>query len=336
MTTIGLDELGLAARNHGFPLEMLREPITPVGLHYLLIHFDIPALDDWRLAVGDREFTLEELRGRERRTLPVTFECAGNGRVLLGNHEPSQPWLSEAVGTAEWTGTPLASILEDAGIADAPEFVFTGADRGFQGEVEHAYERSLSREEALADDVLLVHEMNGAPLLPQHGAPLRLIVPGWYGMTNVKWLVAITAAQEPFAGWQQREAYWIEDVPVQRMLPRALLVPPGIPDFLSRRRVVDAGRLELTGRAWSGRGAIERVEVSDDGGSTWADAVLDESLGEYAWRGWRFEWDASPGEHELCCRATDDAGNAQPLTGAWNHGGYCNNAVQRVPVEVRL
>src|SRR4051794_30275578 len=101
---------------------MLREPITPVGLHYLLIHFDIPALDDWRLAVGDRAFTLEQLRGRERRTIPVTFECAGNGRVLLGNHEPSQPWLSEAVGTAAWTGTPLASILEDAGIADAPEF----------------------------------------------------------------------------------------------------------------------------------------------------------------------------------------------------------------------
>src|SRR5881275_1949935 len=97
--TIGLDELGLAARNHGFPLEMLREPITPVGLHYLLIHFDIPAVDDWCLEIGDRRLTLDELKERERRTLPVTLECAGNGRALLANHEPSQPWLTEAVGT---------------------------------------------------------------------------------------------------------------------------------------------------------------------------------------------------------------------------------------------
>jgi DMSO/TMAO reductase YedYZ molybdopterin-dependent catalytic subunit len=333
---IGLDELGLAARNHGFPLEMLREPITPVGLHYLLVHFDIPALDDWRLAVGDATFTLDELRARERRTLPVTFECAGNGRALLANHEPSQPWLNEAVGTAEWTGTPLARLLHDAGIADAPEFVFTGADRGVQGGVEHAYERSLTREQALHDDVLLAYEMNGEPLPAQHGAPLRLVVPGWYGMTNVKWLVRIAPAHEPFAGWQQQEAYRIEDVPVERMLPRSLFVPPGIPDFLSRRRFLAPGVVELTGRAWSGQGSVERVQISTDAGSTWADAELGEALGDYAWRGFRFEWAAAEGEHELCCRATDSAGNVQPLEGTWNHGGYCNNAVQRVPVEVRL
>ena len=331
---IGLDELGLAARNHGFPLEMLREPITPVGLHYLLIHFDIPAVGDWRLTVGERTYALDDLRARERRTVPVTFECAGNGRVLLGNHEPSQPWLSEAVGTAEWTGTPLAPLLEDAGIADAPEFVFTGADRGIQGGVEHAYERALSREDALRDEVLLVDEMNGAPLPPQHGAPLRLVVPGWYGMTNVKWLVRITPSETPFAGWQQTDAYLIDDVPVQRMLPRALMIPPGIPDFLSRDRIVEGGPHVLEGRAWSGKGAVERVEVSEDDGATWADAELGEPIGVHAWRGWRFAWEARPGEHVLCCRATDAAGNVQPLEGEWNHGGYQNNAVQRVRVKV--
>src|SRR6185312_13956040 len=98
--SIGLDELGLAARNHGFPLEMLREPLTPTGLHYLLIHFDIPALDDWRLTVGELQLTLGELRDRETVTMPVTFECAGNGRALLGgDRAASQPWLNEAVGT---------------------------------------------------------------------------------------------------------------------------------------------------------------------------------------------------------------------------------------------
>jgi sulfane dehydrogenase subunit SoxC len=333
-----MDELGLAARNHGFPLEMLREPITPVGLHYLLIHFDIPAIDaaTWRLEVGDASFTLDELRSRERVTTPVTLECAGNGRALLsGERAASQPWLIEAVGTARWTGTPLAPILREAGLADgALEIVFTGADRGVQGDVEHDYQRSLPLAEALRDEVLLAYEMNGAPLPPQHGYPLRLVVPGWYGMTHVKWLRRIEAVQEPFGGWQQTDAYLIDDVPVTRMLPRALMVPPGIPDFLTRERFVDERPHTLVGRAWSGYGEIVRVEVSDNGGTTWADATLEPPLGEYAWRGWSFEWDPTPGDYELSCRATDSAGNVQPLVGRWNHGGYSNNAVQRVRVKV--
>ena len=336
--TIGMDELGLAARNHGFPLEMLREPLTPTGLHYLLIHFDIPAIDasSWRLQIGDAVFTLSELQARERMTLPVTLECAGNGRALLeGERAASQPWLVEAVGTAEWTGTPLAPLLRETGLAEgAAEIVFTGADRGVQGGVEHVYERALSLDDAMRDEVLLAYEMNGEPLPAQHGFPLRLVVPGWDGMTHVKWLQRIAAVAEPFAGWQQAEAYLIDDVPVQRMLPRSLLVPPGIPDFLTRERFADPGRQTITGRAWSGHGEITRVEVSDDGGTTWTDAQLDPPLGEFAWRGWRLDWDATPGEHELCCRATDSAGNSQPLTATWNHGGYCNNAVQRVRVKV--
>jgi DMSO/TMAO reductase YedYZ molybdopterin-dependent catalytic subunit len=331
---IGLDELGLAARNHGMPLEMLREPITPPGLHYLLIHFDIPAIDPrgWRLQVGDASFGLDDLRARERHGVAVTMECAGNGRALLENHEPSQPWLTEAVGTAVWTGTPLAPILREAGLDDAAEIVFTGADRGVQGDVEHAYERSLPVAEALRDDVLLAYEMNGAPLLPQHGSPLRLVVPGWYGMTHVKWLTAIRASAGEFDGWQQVEAYRIDGVPVTRIEPRALMVPPGIPDFLSRERVAAAGRHELTGRAWSGFGPIERVEVWD--GDGWHDAELDEPLGDHAWCGWRWTWEATPGEHELRCRATDATGRTQPDEPAWNAGGYCNNAVQKVRVKV--
>jgi DMSO/TMAO reductase YedYZ molybdopterin-dependent catalytic subunit len=335
---ISLEELGLAARNHGMPLEALREPITPVGLHYLLIHFDIPEVRDWSLAVGDRRFTLDELKARERRTVAVTLECAGNGRALLGgDRAASQPWLTEAVGTAEWTGTPLAPLLRETGLADgAAEIVFTGADRGVQGGVEHDYERSLTVEEALRDDVLLAYEMNGAPLPPQHGRPLRLVVPGWYGMTHVKWLTSIRASAGPFAGWQQVEAYLIDDTPVTRIEPRSLLVAPGIPDFLTRERLVERGTHELVGRAWSGWAPVERVEVSDDGGSTWHDADLEPPLGEHAWRGWRWRWEAEPGEHVLCCRATDASGRAQPFEAAWNHGGYCNNAIQRVKVRVRL
>ena len=123
--------------------------------------------------------------------------------------------------------------------------------------------------------------------------------------------------------------------PVTRILPRSLLVPPGIPDFASRARIVDSGPCVVTGRAWSGHGPIVRVEVSDDAGAIWRDAELDGDAPQFAWRGWRFEWSAGPGEHELCCRATDAAGNVQPDTAEWNLDGFCNNAVQRVAVTVR-
>jgi sulfane dehydrogenase subunit SoxC len=345
---ITVEELQLAARNHALPLEALREPITPVGLHYLLIHFDIPQVDaaQWELRIGGLveralALSLDEVKARPAQTLAVTLECAGNGRALLSPRSASQPWLLEAVGTAEWTGTPLAPLLREAGVtADAAEVVFTGADRGFQGGVEHAYERSLSLDDALRNEVLVVYAINGEPLPPQHGYPLRLIVPGWYGMTHVKWLREITVGGGGFRGWQQTEAYMLQrsedepGTPVTRMLPRSLLVPPGIPDFLSRERFLDAGPCVVEGRAWSGWAAIDRVEASVDGGDTWAAAELGEALSPYAWAGWRFTWDARPGEYELCCRASDAAGNTQPTEPDWNVGGYCNNAVQRVRVTV--
>ena len=143
------------------------------------------------------------------------------------------------------------------------------------------------------------------------------------------------AIPHEFDGGQQSEAYRSDGEPVTRILPRALLVPPGIPEFLTRERIVDAGRVSIEGRAWSGFGEITRVELSTDGGDTWNDAELDAHADRYAWRGWRAEWNATPGRYELCCRATDASGNTQPLLATWNHGGYCNNAVQRVAVNVR-
>jgi len=345
---ITLEELQLAGRNHALPLEALRHAITPLGLHYLLIHFDIPAVDEaaWRLQVGghvERPLTLalDELKGRPSRTLAVTLECAGNGRALLSPRALSQPWLQEAVGTAEWTGTPLAPLLEEAGLRPgALEVVFTGLDRGIQGNVEHAYERSLPLGEALREEVLLAWGVNGQDLPPQHGFPLRLVVPGWYGMSHVKWLQSITVVDEPFRGWQQDVAYHIRESeeergqPVTRMLPRSLMVPPGIPDFLSRTRFLDAGPCLLQGRAWSGWAPVTKVEVSVDGGERWSEAKLGRAASEFAWHGWTYEWDAKAGETELCCRASDADGRTQPLNPEWNYDGFCNNAVQRVPVVV--
>jgi sulfane dehydrogenase subunit SoxC len=190
--------------------------------------------------------------------------------------------------------------------------------------------------------VLLAYEMNGAPLLPQHGFPLRLLVPGWYGMTSVKWLTRIEVVAEPFEGYQMTAGYRFrrdeddEGHPVTRIQPRALMVPPGIPDFDTRARIVEAGPCPLQGRAWSGWAPVDRVEVSADGGETWAHAELEPLGSPWAWRGWRYEWDAEePGEYVLCCRASDEAGNVQPDEPIWNVGGYSNNALQRVPVTVQ-
>lgn len=346
---VSLDELQLAGRNHSMPLEALRHDLTPPGLHYLLIHFDVPEVDAgaWRLSVGGhvaRELSLDldDLRSRPAVTLPVTLECAGNGRARLAPRPISQPWLEGAVGTAAWTGTPLAGLLEDAGALDgAVEVLFTGADRGVQGGVDQIYERSLPLDEALRPEVLVAYAMDDRPLPPQHGFPARVIVPGWYGMTHVKWLDRVTVLTEPFAGFQHTSSYRVkasEDdpgTPVTRMLPRSLMIPPGFPDFLSRVRHVAPGTCELRGRAWSGHGEVVRVEVSADGGETWAAARLADPVSPYAWRGWSFAWDAAePGAYELCSRATDAAGNVQPLGGTWNVLGMASNAAQRVPVIV--
>jgi sulfane dehydrogenase subunit SoxC len=342
-----VEELHLAFRNRGMPLEALRYDRTPTGLHYLVTHWDIPPLDpmSWRLRVGGRvrrplELTLEDVRARPSQTIPVTLECAGNGRAWLQPRPLSIPWLSEAIGTAEWTGTPLGELLADGGLEpDALEVVFHGADAGIQGEEEQTYARSLTVAEATRPGVLLAYEMNGHPLEPQHGFPLRVVVPGWYGMTSVKWLTAIEAVAEPFEGFQQAVAYrYQQDAddpgdPVRRMRVRALMIPPGIPDFFSRRRLVDTGRIVLSGRAWSGHGPVERVEVAVDG--DWADATLGPAVGEFAWRSWSFEWNATEGEHELACRATDATEDVQPLEPPWNYQGMGNNVVQRVPVTVR-
>lgn len=341
------EELQLAFRNRGMPLEALRYPITPTGMHYLLIHFDIPAVsgEDWQLKIGGLvsnpvSLSLDEIKERPAVTMPVTMECAGNGRALLSPRSISQPWLVGAIGTAEWTGTPLRGILENAGLnSSAAEILFTGLDRGVQGEEVQYYQRSLSLEDATREEVILVYEMNGAPLEPQHGYPLRLIVPGWYGMTSVKWLDRVEAIAEPFQGYQMDSYRYRQKTDesgeaVTEIRVRSLLIPPGIPDFLTRTRVVEAGKVTLTGRAWAGRLGVARVEVSTDGGHTWSDGELGEQVGPFAWRSWSYNWHARSGKHTLCVRATDTKGNVQPVDQPWNYQGMGNNMIQMVDVIV--
>ncbi|HEX6074271.1 MAG TPA: sulfite oxidase [Micromonosporaceae bacterium] len=347
---IGVDELQLATRNHGMPLEALRYDITPVGLHYLLVHYDIPAVDsaEWRLTIDGAvrrpvSLTLEELRGRSAVTMPVTLECAGNGRARLLPRPVSQPWLNEAVGTAQWTGTPLGALLAEAEPeSDAVDVVFTGADHGIERGFEQDYQRGLPLADAMRDEVLLAYQMNGLALPPQHGFPLRLVVPGWYGMTQVKWLRSITVTDRPFTGFQNATAYRLKQHPdepgdpVTRVRPRALMVPPGFPDFMSRQRTIRPGGHQLVGRAWSGQALVSRVEVSVDDGATWTDAGLEPAVGPWAWSRWTYRWNvADTGRYVLLARASDVAGNVQPVDAGWNLQGMANNSAQRVVVHVQ-
>ncbi len=340
------EEVALASRNSGMPLEALRYDVTPAGLHYLLVHFDIPAADrGWKLSIGGqvsnpRALSLDEVKSLPQKTLRVTLECAGNGRGQMSPRYPSMPWLEEGVSTAEWTGTPLAPLLDAAKVsAGAKEIIFRGIDRGIDRGVDHDYARSLTVAEAMRPDVLVVHSMNGQPLLPQHGAPLRLVVPGWYGMASVKWLARIEATDVPFDGVQQVGSYHFRTqagdagVPCTYIRVNSLMAPPGIPDFFTRRRIVAPGRVNLMGRAWSGDGVpITRVEVSVDG--QWRDAKLDPAAGPWAWRGWSCEWEAGPGEVVLACRATDAKGNVQPDEPVPDVTGFGNNSIHRVAITV--
>ena len=347
------EEIQLALRNRGMPLEGLRYDITPTGMHYLLIHFDVPFVPSadvdsggWNLEIGGRvgrRLTLDmaEISALPSVRMPVTMECAGNGRALMEPRAISQPWLLEAIGTAEWTGTPLRPILERAGIDDdAAEILFTGIDEGIQGGELQYYQRSLTVEQAMRDEVMLAYGMNGQPLQPQHGYPLRLIVPGWYGMTSVKWLTRIEAITEPFDGYQQMRTYryvqTADDVgePVDLIRVRSAMIPPGVPDFLTRTRLAQRGTQTVRGRAWAGRLDISRVEFSDDDGLSWVDAELGPRIGDFAWRSWSVEWDAKPGERVLRVRATDENGCVQPLEQPWNYQGMGNNMAQRVETLV--
>jgi DMSO/TMAO reductase YedYZ molybdopterin-dependent catalytic subunit len=342
------EEITLAGRNCGMPLEALRHDLTPAGLHYRLIHFDIPQVDAgrWALRIDGLvgrplTLTVAELRAMRAETLRVTLECAGNGRAQVSPRYPSVPWQEEGVSTAEWTGVPLAGLLRAAGLlGGARDIVFRGADRGIDRGVEHDFARSLSPAEAQRDGVLVAYAMNGQPLPPQHGFPLRLVVPGWYGMASVKWLQHIEAIDRPFDGLQQARGYHFrkeageQGVPCTHMRVNSLMAPPGLPDFYSRTRVLQPGRVNVAGRAWTGNGVgVSRVEFAIDG--AWRDAELEARGHRWSWQGWQAEWDAVPGDHELACRATDAEGNIQPLEPVWDIAGFGNNAVQRVGVIVR-
>jgi DMSO/TMAO reductase YedYZ molybdopterin-dependent catalytic subunit len=334
-------------RNCETPVPELAEPLTRPSVFYVRNHFDPPSLDPavWRLEVGGRvehplSLTLAELRAMPAQTLTVTLECAGNGRAALQPPTDGEPWGFGAVSTATWTGIPLSDVLDRAGpSAHAPEILFRGADRGPVGQPDRIahFERSLPIDVARQSDALLAYAMNGAPLPIDHGYPLRLIVPGWYGVASVKWLTSIEAITTPFTGYFQAEKYvyeWERDgrvarEPVTRLRVRALITEPR-PDV-----GVEAGDLAIRGMAWSGTAPIARVEVRVGNGS-WREARLLGAPSRDHWQPWELVTTVrEPGRTMVAARAIDLDGRTQPPQPEWNRLGYGSNAIQEIAVQVR-
>jgi DMSO/TMAO reductase YedYZ molybdopterin-dependent catalytic subunit len=320
--------------------------ITPTSAFYKRNHFPIPDLDvsTWSLTVdGEVEQPLAlsygEILSLPRRTLTATLECAGNARVSFDPPAQGEPWKFGAASTAEWTGTPLAGVLDAAGLRDgAWEITFRGADRGAVADRDSSvsYERSLPAERALHPDTLLVYAMNGEPLPAEHGAPIRLIVPGWYGMASVKWLEGVRASAEQFRGFFQWDRYMMVDPaddsrrePLGPMRVRSIITEP------SNGSTLPPGHHHLRGLAWSGSAAVERVDVSTDAGESWLPAYFTSRAQPYAWQHWEFGWDAdTTGLYRLQSKATDVNGDTQPVEANWNRLGYANNAIVSMDVAV--
>ena len=321
--------------------------VTPSSHFYVRNHFRIPRLDPstWRLEVGGLverplSLSLRDLNRMPSQTMVVTLECAGNGRSLLTPPVEGEQWGLGAVSTAEWTGVPLVDVLDRAGPkAAADEVVLRGADGGaVPGRTEGIrFERSLKLDEARGSEALLAYAMNGEALPARHGYPLRVIVPGWYAVTSVKWLTEIEVIGVPFTGHYQTDAYiyeWERDgrvvrEPVTLQRVRALIVEP------SADQEVDHGDLTIRGVAWSGAAPIAHVDVSV-GGGPWRETRLVDERSRYGWQWWELTAHIErPGTTTLRARATDLAGHTQPEAQAWNRQGYGNNAIQEVLVHLR-
>jgi DMSO/TMAO reductase YedYZ molybdopterin-dependent catalytic subunit len=299
--------------------EQLTDWMTPGAQFFSVGHYGTPKLDaaQWRLEITGlvnrpRSFTLDEIKARRRREIIATLECSGNG---------SSPAFMGAVGNTRWTGTPLAPLLKECGLKkNAIEIVFFGGDEKTEKIRDHDYPqnfaRSLSLPDALQDKILLAYEMDGRPLPVEHGFPLRLIVPGWYGIAWVKWLKRVEAQDRRFMGrFMARDYVTIrgEETPDGTIWRETSVTRLNVKSLVARVLRRTDGRVRVTGAAWTDGTPLKTVELKIDDGP-WLAAQLDkQSHAPYAWTFWNYEWkNPAPGEHALVSRATDANGVIQP------------------------
>ena len=352
----GLISRQKAPENLEVPFSALdtRSPLTPNEQFYVRTHFEAPEIEakSWKLAVEGEvehpfELSYDQLRRMPSQTVAVLLECSGNGRVFREPPQVGIRWELGAVSTAEWKGVPLAAVLERAGVKpNAVEVILEGADKGEFKEPNPKtpgvipYARSLPLAKAKAHEVLLAYEMNGEPLPSRHGHPVRAVVAGWYGMASVKWLRRVVVADRPFDGYFQTFMYTTWErrhglptlTPVTEIQVKAQVARPAPYEVVPK-----GAKYRMYGAAWAGESDVAKVEVSDDGGKTWAEARL---LGEpvkYAWRFWEHAWRTPerPGRRIVMARATDSEGRVQPMERDHDRRDAVISHALPIEVEVR-
>jgi DMSO/TMAO reductase YedYZ molybdopterin-dependent catalytic subunit len=340
--------------NLEFPFASLDSFLTPNEQFFVRSHFPVPELDakSWRLKVEgavDRpcEIDYDELRKMPSHTLASLLECAGNGRVFLKPPQIGLRWELGGVSNAEWVGVRLSDVLGRAGVREqAVEVILEGTDKGEFKSPKPAspgvipFARSLPLAKARRPEVILAYRMNGKELTTAHGAPVRAVVAGWYGMASVKWLTRLVVTDRPFRGYFQTFDYsfWSRRhgqptlVPVQEMQVKSEIARPAL------QEVVPASvRYRVHGAAWAGESEVRRVEVSADGGKTWAEAKLLDKAAPYTWQRWEYPWQTPEraGRRVLMARATDARGRTQPMKRDEDLRDVMISHVLPVEVEIR-
>lgn len=337
------------------PVREFTSYVTPNHRFFVRSHFGPPAPEliaeaNWRLHVGGLiehplELTLTDLKEFERVTITAVVQCSGNGRAFHRPKVPGVQWERGAVGNAQWTGVRLRDVLAKAGIRPSAKHVqLQGADRPVVSSVP-LFTRSIPLEKAVHPDTILAYEMNGRPLPLLHGAPLRVITPGWMADSCTKWLTEITVQTDEAKGYYMQTAYRVpvtaiqpnsglsgtSMVPVEAMVVKSLIASPANGDQ------VGWGPVTVQGVAWSGEASVAAVELSFDDGKTWEQARLVGEDEPYAWRQWQFLWKpAAAGAVTILCRATDASGQVQPQESPWNPSGFLWNGWDRVSVMVQI
>jgi DMSO/TMAO reductase YedYZ molybdopterin-dependent catalytic subunit len=340
--------------NLEFPFFALESAVTPNEQFFIRSHFAVPKIElaAWRLKVEGQlerplELTYEQLTRMPARTVTMVMECAGNSRIFLSPKVGGLQWELGAVGNAHWTGVPLADVLHQAGLKpNAVEVVLEGADSGeikkepvSPGKINFA--RSLPLSKALNPEVILAYKMNGEPLTPAHGYPVRAVVTGWYGMASVKWLTRILVIDRVFRGyfqtsdytfWERRDDLPIQLLPVREMEVKAQIARPALHEIVPADSVY-----RIHGAAWTGESQVTKVEVSTDNAKTWHQAQLMSASSPFDWRLWEHHWrtPAQPGHFTLMARATDARGRTQPTERDIHRGTYMISHIQPIEVEVR-
>jgi len=328
------------------PLDGFTELITPIDRFFVRCHTYTPKVDlkDWSLKIDgivDRPMTLtmDDLKKLPHVELVGVLECAGNGRTFFEPHVAGTQWAFGSVGNGRWTGVRLRDVLQKAGIRkSATEILFDGADVPL-GKMPD-FQRTITSAKALHPDTLLAYEMNGQALPLEHGFPLRVIAPGWAGDSWVKWLQHIEVLDHEFEGFWMKSAYRHPTHPV----PPGTAVDPSemIPvTDLNVKSVIAVpagwakpGPVRVQGVAWSNSSPVGKVDVSTDGGQSWKLAKLTGQQTKYGWRIWHYDWKPAEGKYTLMSRATNMAGQTQPLNEAWNPNGYLWNVAQPVAITI--